>query len=52
VITHNLEVADRFPRRIGIRDGRIERDTTASVRPEVPAASNPPGSTTAEGQQP
>ncbi len=27
VITHNPEVADRFPRRIGIRDGRVEYDT-------------------------
>jgi putative ABC transport system ATP-binding protein len=26
VITHNLEVAERFPRRISIRDGRIEHD--------------------------
>jgi putative ABC transport system ATP-binding protein len=52
VITHNLEVADRFPRRIGIRDGRIERDTAASLRPEVSAASNPPGPQTAEGPQP
>ena len=30
VITHNPEVADRFPRRIGIRDGRIEYDTARS----------------------
>jgi putative ABC transport system ATP-binding protein len=41
VITHNLEVADRFSRRIGIRDGRVERDATRAARPEVPAASRP-----------
>ena len=27
VITHNEEIADRAPRRITLRDGRIERDT-------------------------
>jgi len=27
VITHDREVADRFPRQIGIRDGQIESDT-------------------------
>jgi putative ABC transport system ATP-binding protein len=26
VITHNPEVAARFPRRVGIRDGRVEYD--------------------------
>jgi putative ABC transport system ATP-binding protein len=52
VITHNLEVADRFPRRIGIRDGRIERDTSASVRPDVLAASHLPRPRTAEEPQP
>jgi len=26
VITHNLEIAEKFPRRIGLRDGRIEYD--------------------------
>jgi putative ABC transport system ATP-binding protein len=30
VITHNHEVAGRFPRRIGIRDGRIEHDAFGS----------------------
>ena len=52
VITHNLEVAERFPRRISIRDGRIERDATAGDRPEAPAASHPPGNPTAEGGEP
>ncbi len=51
VITHNLEVADRFPRRIGIRDGRIEQDAT-SIRPQVPAPSHPPEPPTAEGGEP
>ena len=27
VITHNHEIADRFPRWLAIRDGLIERDT-------------------------
>ena len=27
VITHNPEIADLFPRAIGVRDGRIEYDT-------------------------
>ena len=31
VITHNPEIADLFPRAIGVRDGRIESDT--GVRP-------------------
>jgi putative ABC transport system ATP-binding protein len=26
VITHNPEIAERFPRRVAMRDGRIERD--------------------------
>jgi len=30
VITHNREVADQFPRRVGIRDGLIEFDTNAT----------------------
>jgi putative ABC transport system ATP-binding protein len=29
VITHNPEVAERFPRRVGIRDGHIEYDRTS-----------------------
>jgi len=41
VITHNLEVADRFPRRISIRDGRIERGATAALPPQVPVAAHP-----------
>jgi len=48
VITHNLEVAEHFPRRIGIRDGRVEQDDTA-VGPHVPAPSHPPEPSTAEG---
>jgi putative ABC transport system ATP-binding protein len=52
VITHNLEVADRFPRRIGIRDGRIERDATVAVPPEVPVASHSHEPATAEGGGP
>jgi putative ABC transport system ATP-binding protein len=32
VITHNLEIAESFPRVIGLRDGQIEADT---ARPEV-----------------
>jgi len=51
VITHNLEVAERFPRRIGIRDGRIERDAT-SIRPQVSASSHPPEPPTDEGGEP
>lgn len=48
VITHNLEVADRFPRRISIRDGSIEHDTRrdqpSDVRPQGPdALPAPPG---------
>ena len=31
VITHNTEIASRFPRSIGIRDGLIEYDTGAPV---------------------
>ena len=31
VITHNPEVADRFPRRVGIRDGRVEYDTAGAA---------------------
>lgn len=27
VITHNLEIAERFPRIVGLRDGRVEYDT-------------------------
>ena len=27
VITHNREIAEAFPRTIGLRDGRIEYDT-------------------------
>jgi len=30
VITHNLEIAKRFPRVVGLRDGQIEYDTAAS----------------------
>jgi putative ABC transport system ATP-binding protein len=41
VITHNPEVAGRFPRRIGIRDGRIEHDATA-VRAQRPVSTHPP----------
>jgi len=52
VITHNLEVAERFPRRIGLRDGRIERDTTAGARPGAPAASHPPRPPAVEGAEP
>ena len=29
VITHNPEVANRFPRRVGVRDGRVESDDKA-----------------------
>ncbi len=31
VITHDNEVADRLPRRVSFRDGRIERDSAALV---------------------
>ncbi len=27
VITHNRDIADGFPRQIGMRDGRLEYDT-------------------------
>jgi putative ABC transport system ATP-binding protein len=33
VITHDPAIAGRLPRRIDLRDGRIERDTTAAVVP-------------------
>lgn len=33
VITHDRELASRMPRRIGIRDGRIEADRRASAAP-------------------
>jgi putative ABC transport system ATP-binding protein len=52
VITHNLEVADRLPRRISIRDGGIERDATVAVPPEVPVASHPYEPPTADGGEP
>ena len=52
VITHNPEVADRFPRRIGIRDGGIEGDATAAVRPDAPDASRPLHPGAAEGGEP
>ncbi len=52
VITHNLEVAEHFPRRIGIRDGRIEHDATAGVRPETPTASRPSPPPDANGEEP
>jgi putative ABC transport system ATP-binding protein len=52
VITHNPEIAERFPRRIGIRDGRIEHDATAGARPEPPAASHPPRPPAVEGGEP
>jgi putative ABC transport system ATP-binding protein len=42
VITHNLEVAERFARRIAIRDGRIEHDDTRAEPPEVPVPPEPP----------
>ena len=32
VITHDQEVAARFPRRIGVRDGRIESDEFTPIR--------------------
>jgi putative ABC transport system ATP-binding protein len=32
VITHNREVAERFPRRVGLRDGLIEFDTALEGR--------------------
>jgi putative ABC transport system ATP-binding protein len=31
VITHNREIADRFPRRVSLRDGLIESDTAAGA---------------------
>jgi putative ABC transport system ATP-binding protein len=31
VITHNLEIAESFPRVIGLRDGRVEADTRMSA---------------------
>jgi putative ABC transport system ATP-binding protein len=31
VITHNLEIAESFPRVVGLRDGQIESDTAASA---------------------
>ena len=30
VITHNREIARRFPRQVGLRDGLIEYDSTAA----------------------
>jgi putative ABC transport system ATP-binding protein len=33
VITHDPAIAGRLPRRIDLRDGRIERDATAAVAP-------------------
>jgi putative ABC transport system ATP-binding protein len=50
VITHNMEVADRFPRRISIRDGRIEHDD-APVRPQADV-SHPPEPPTGEEEAP
>jgi putative ABC transport system ATP-binding protein len=29
VITHNPEIAERFPRQVAMRDGQIERDSGA-----------------------
>src|SRR5262245_7934424 len=52
VITHNPEVAARFPRRIGIRDGRVERDVTDAVRPEAPAVSASLATRTGEEEGP
>jgi putative ABC transport system ATP-binding protein len=31
VITHNLEIAESFPRVLGLRDGQIEADTAPSA---------------------
>jgi putative ABC transport system ATP-binding protein len=43
VITHNLDVADRLPRRISIRDGRIEHDVKRDrANTSVQAPSNKP----------
>jgi putative ABC transport system ATP-binding protein len=49
VITHNLEVAERFPRRIGIRDGHVEHDAPPGLRPEAPAEASPPRRPVEEG---
>jgi putative ABC transport system ATP-binding protein len=38
VITHNLEIAESFPRVIGLRDGRVEADTRMSAGTKVLAA--------------
>jgi putative ABC transport system ATP-binding protein len=40
VITHNVEVATRFPRRIAMLDGRVEYDLTTAT-PEHPAETQP-----------
>jgi putative ABC transport system ATP-binding protein len=38
IITHDLEVAERIPRRINVRDGRVEDASTPPPIPvEVPA---------------
>jgi len=45
-------VAARFSRCIGIRDGRVERDVTAAVRPALPAASRSFATRTGEEDEP
>lgn len=36
VITHNLEIAESFPRVVGLRDGRIEYDTSTGATRTIP----------------
>lgn len=31
VITHNREIAENFPRVVGLRDGQVEYDTSVST---------------------
>ena len=36
VITHNLEIAESFPRVVGLRDGQVEYDTKVSTDTKAP----------------
>jgi putative ABC transport system ATP-binding protein len=41
VITHDHDIADRLPRQVAIRDGRVVADTAAGAAPDRPVATGP-----------